>query len=198
MEIQSFSSVEELRKQEIRRGRKRRMSSSKTRCLELYQLELSLGLNSCLQNVEKVIHIYNERLWLYRECLLKSMGGFPLAPPSFGSGQLSMVSLLGQETSSVTSQCSGAHHSSAVPGMNSKRFPNHHSHFYSLARFSDVSFTVSDNMKRTSNSRLARSCWQLNREGFSCIGVWGEDLAKSVSSPSGALAVQEFLSHISL
>lgn len=151
MEIKSFSSVEELRKQEIRRGRKRKMSSSKSRCLELYQMELSLGLNSCLRNVEKVIHIYNERLWLYRQCLLKSMGGFRLAPLCFGPRQLSTVSLLSQEPSSVTSRGSGACRSSAVPGVNSKRFPSHHSHFYFLARFSDVSFIMSDNMKRTSN-----------------------------------------------
>lgn len=84
------------------------MNSSKNRCLDLYQMELSLGLNSCLQHVEKVIHIYDETLWLYRQCLLKSMGGFPLAPPSFVSGQLSMVSLLSQEPSSVISRCSGA------------------------------------------------------------------------------------------
>lgn len=46
------------------KGRKGKMSSSKPRCLELYQIELSLGLNSWLQNIEKVIHIYNERLGL--------------------------------------------------------------------------------------------------------------------------------------
>lgn len=113
-------------------------------------MELPLGLNSCLQSVEKVIHVYNERLWLYRQCLLKSVGGFSLAPLSFGSGLLSTVSFLSQELLSVTSRCSGAHCCSAVPGINS-RFPNHHSHFYFLARFSDISFTVLDNMKRTLN-----------------------------------------------
>lgn len=113
-------------------------------------MELPLGLNSCLQSVEKVIRVYNERLWLYRQCLLKSVGGFSLAPPSFGSGLLSTVSFLSQELLSVTSRCSGAHCCSAVPGINS-RFPNHHSHFYFLARFSDISFTVLDNMKRTLN-----------------------------------------------
>lgn len=147
------------------------MNSSKARCLELYQMELSPGLSNCLQNVEKVTHIYNERLWLQRQCLLKSMGGFPLAPRSFGSGQLSMASLLGQEPSSATSWCSGACHSSAVPGMNSKRFPDHHSHFYSITRFSNVSCTMLDNTKRSLNLRLAPSCWQLNKEGFSCIRV---------------------------
>lgn len=58
-----------------------------------------------------------------------------------------------------------------------------------------VSFTMLDNTKRTLNWGLHLSWWHLNKEGFSCIGVWGEDLAKSVSSPSGALAIQEFLSH---
>lgn len=91
--------------------------------------------------------------------------------------------------------CSDARGSSEVPGMKYKGFPNHHSHCYSLARFSYVSFTMLDNTKRTLNWGLHLSWWHLNKEGFSCIGVWGEDLAKSVSSPSGALAVQEFLSH---
>jgi len=81
-------------------------------------MELSLELKSCLQNVEKVIHIYNERLWLYSQCLLKS-----LAPLSFGSGQLSTLNLLGQEPASVNSRCSGARPSSAVSGMNSKIVP---------------------------------------------------------------------------
>lgn len=67
------------------KGRKGKMSSSKPRCLELYQIELSLGLNSWLQSIEKVIHIYNERLGLYRQCLLKSVGGFPLSTLSLAS-----------------------------------------------------------------------------------------------------------------
>ena len=37
------------------------MGSSKTRCLELYGIELSLRLNCCLLNVEKFNHIRNAR-----------------------------------------------------------------------------------------------------------------------------------------